>query len=458
MKRTDKQTGDVELFGSDGMQLMPRAELKIVLLYIVGASLWTLGADMLLDWLENDPIDTIRLHTLKAINLIATSAVLLFLVLQRSYNRWHRAENKLVESEQRFAYAARASTDAIWDLNLVTHDIWWSAGFQKLFGYGPAEVGSTLASWTSRLHPQDRARAESGLRQVIESGGEVWRDEYRFQRKDGSYAHVVDRGFVIHDAAGKSVRMVGGMSDITARKDAEEKLDRSHRQLRALSAKLQNLREEERSRIAREIHDELGQMLTGLKMDLRWIERRLSQSTDATLNPLLDKVVEAGELADATINSVQRISSDLRPGVLDNLGLVAAVRQEAARFQERTGVTCRLTCPEESPSLPRDTTTAAFRIFQEALTNVTRHAQASDVSVELDLEGAELSLDITDNGRGIQPADLEDPKSLGLLGMKERAQILDGELTVTPRPGGGTLVHLRLPLPAATPPRTPVFA
>ena len=458
MKPTDTQTGDEKAFRHEGMKLLPLAELRIVLLYIAGASLWTLGADMLFDWLENDPIDTLRLHTFKAVNLIATSAVLLFMVLQRSYNRWRRAEKSFIESEQRFAYVARATTDAIWDLNLVTNEIWWSENFQKLFGYGPGEVGPTLESWTSRLHPQDRPRTESGLQKVIESGGEVWKDEYRFQRKDGSYAYIVDRGFVIHDAVGKPVRMVGGMSDSTARKDAEDKLDRSHRQLRALSAKLQSLREEERSRIAREIHDELGQMLTGLKMDLRWIERRLSQSADATLNPLLDKVVEAGELADATINTVQRISSDLRPGVLDNLGLVAAVRHEAARFQERTGVTCRLACPEESLPLPRDIATAAFRIFQESLTNVTRHAQASEVSVELGWKGAELSLDIADNDRGIQPADLEDPKSLGLLGMRERAQILEGDLTITPRPSGGTLVQLRLPLPAGAPALTTAFA
>jgi signal transduction histidine kinase len=215
--------------------------------------------------------------------------------------------------------------------------------------------------------------------------------------------------------------------------------------LRALSARLESLREEERSRIAREIHDELGQTLTGLKMDLRWVEKRLSRESGPSLNPVLDKIVEAGELIDATIASVQRISTELRPSALEDLGLSTALKQEAQRFQERTGIACKLRAPELPSALSRQVATAMFRIFQEALTNVARHAVAKEVQVELSEARGQLVLQVADDGKGIRPSDLTDPKSLGLLGMRERAELLGGEVTFQPGAQCGTVVTLRVP-------------
>jgi signal transduction histidine kinase len=209
----------------------------------------------------------------------------------------------------------------------------------------------TTEAWLTRIHPDDKTSTVAAIEAVLRSNQQMWTGEYRFRRKDGSYAFVEDRGYVIRDAEGKAVRVVGGMTDITARKEAEEKLQRSRRQLRALSTRLQSLREEERTRIAREIHDELGQTLTALKMDLRWAEKHLTHESNQALNPILEKIVEAGELVDSTLDSVQRIASELRPRVLEDLGLAAAVQHEALRFQERTGVICRLKTPESLPTL-----------------------------------------------------------------------------------------------------------
>jgi signal transduction histidine kinase len=240
--------------------------------------------------------------------------------------------------------------------------------------------------------------------------------------------------------------MVGGMSDVTARKQAEQKLAQTHRQLRALSARLESMREDERTRIAREIHDELGQLLTGLKMDLRWIENRLSsQDAPSSLNRVLDKVVEATELVDATITSVQKIAADLRPGALDTLGVATAIQHEATRFQGRTGIVTRVHVPEPPPLVPAPAATAVFRILQEALTNVVRHAGATEVAIDLREEGERLVLQVRDNGRGLRPPELEHPKSLGLLGMRERATLLGGEMDFASGSGGGTVVILRLP-------------
>jgi two-component system, NarL family, sensor histidine kinase UhpB len=430
-------------------KILPRAELWIVLLYVFFASLWMTFSEVALDWLAKDhPGHLIRLQTFKGLNFVGTTAVLLYIVLRRSFNRWRRAERKLQESEERFEYAAKAATDAIWDWTFSTQTIWWSDGFYRLFGYAQEEVAPTTEWWSSHIHPEDKEQTVAAIRQAIEGGREMWAGEYRLCRKDGSYAHVQDRGYVIRDAAGQPIRVVGGITDFTGRKLDGAKMERSRRQLRALSARLQFLREEERTRIAREIHDELGQTLTGLKMDLRWAEKRLAQETSPTINPILEKIVEAGELADATIASVQRISAELRPSVLEDLGLSAAVKYDAQRFQDRTSVVCKVRAADLPPALSKEVATAAFRIFQEALTNVARHAEATEVQVELSDENGQLVLRVADNGKGIRPSDLDDPKSLGLLGMRERAELLGGGVDFQPGVACGTLVTLRVPMTA----------
>jgi two-component system sensor histidine kinase UhpB len=436
-------------------KLLGPEELRVVLLYVVFASLWIIGSDLLLEVAEDIPVEAVPLQTIKGLNFVFTTAALLFVVLRRSYTRWRVAEEDLRQSEQRFASVARAVTNALWDWELATDGIWWSDGFFRLFGYARAEVEPTIADWRDKLHPDDRERVVRSLDLFVAQGGSLWTEDYRLRRRDGSYAFVHDRGVLVRDADGKVVRMVGGISDITERRKAEENLERSHQQLRAFSAKLQSLREEEGARIAREIHDELGQMLTGLKMDLRWIERRLSEGTDTSLNPLLDKVVAASELADATIGCVQRIAAELRPGALDTLGLAPAVQNEASRFQERTGIVCRVQCPDFAPAPTPDVATTTFRILQEALTNVTRHAQATEVSIQLWMKDGELHLEVADNGLGIRETDLADSSSLGLLGMRERAALLGGEVSIGGGPRGGTVVALRLPASLGAAPPAP---
>jgi len=426
-------------------RLMPLQELRIVLLYVLGASLWIIYSDMALDWLTKDPHWSLELQTYKGLNFVATTALLLYTVLRRSFDRWRRAEQKSRELQERFEFAGRAATDAIWEWNLATDAVWLSESFYQLFGYTREEVGLKVSALTCLVHPEDKDRWMRTILQAVKGGARQWIVEYRLRREDGDYAFVEGRGYVVRDESGRALRAVGCTTDRTASKLAADKLERSRRQLRALSARLQSLREEERTRIAREIHDDLGQTLTALKMDLCWVERRLATETTPHLNPVLDRIVEAGELADATIASVQRISSELRPSVLEDLGLSAALRHEAQRFQERTGIACALRADDEPPTLARQVATAVFRIFQEALTNVARHAEAKEVQIDLREQGGQLILQIIDNGKGIRPSDLEDAKSLGLLGMRERAELLGGEVTFQPNPSGGTVVRLCVP-------------
>lgn len=230
--------------------------------------------------------------------------------------------------------------------------------------------------------------------------------------------------------------------DITERKLEEEKLRRSRAQLRALSGRLLTLREEEQARVSRSIHDEIGQMLSGLKMDLAWLQRRL----DPGQEQLLDKTEAMSTLIDAAVQAVRRVSTELRPGILDDLGLEAAVDWQLQEFQRRTDIQCTLISDMKEGALDVKRTTTAFRILQEALTNVVRHAQATQVEVVLTGNATEVTMVVRDDGRGITDSERDHPRSIGLLGMRERARMQGGTLKIQGVAGKGTTVTLRLPL------------
>jgi signal transduction histidine kinase len=246
-------------------------------------------------------------------------------------------------------------------------------------------------------------------------------------------------------------RSYGGWRASEERRMAAMKSARER--LRALSSRIQSLREEERARISREVHDELGQLLTGVKMQLRLIENNLSDRDERSLNPVIDDLVEASEMIDETIKSVQRISSDLRPRMLDDLGLAAALGEEAGQFTRRTGIECRLTLGEMADPLPAEVETAAFRIFQESLTNVARHADAVHIDAECTTDDHVLKLTVQDDGVGINPEVIERPASLGLFGMFERASNAGGRVDINPASGRGTRVVLTIPLDSKNSPQ-----
>ena len=232
------------------------------------------------------------------------------------------------------------------------------------------------------------------------------------------------------------------------RERAEEQLRVSHGELRALTNYLQKVREEERTRIALQVHDDLGQALTGLKLDLSWIAGKIPRERE-----VLRKIKTMSEHIDETINTVRRIATELRPGVLDSLGLVAAIEWQAADFQRRTGIPCEVRSEvPEAPFFP-EFTTVCFRIFQETLTNIIRHANATRVEVLFLREQDQIALIVRDDGCGISEKAINTP-SIGLLGMKERAAQIGGALDFYGRPGLGTTVILRVPVSSAVPEET----
>jgi signal transduction histidine kinase len=250
--------------------------------------------------------------------------------------------------------------------------------------------------------------------------------------------------------AGELNELAGAFDDMATtleireaqRQKAEQDLRSSREELRNLASHMESVREEERTRLAREIHDELGQAMTALKMDIAWLNRRL----DPKQEPLHEKTRSMEDLIDATIRTVQRLSGELRPGLLDDLGLSAAIEWQSEEFQKRTGVPCAVCVDLQDTTLSREHTTALFRVFQETLTNVIRHAQATRVGVRLQAAEDQLVLEVKDNGRGITEKEIEEPQAFGLIGMRERVLAFKGKFAISGRPGRGTTVTVTIPL------------
>jgi signal transduction histidine kinase len=231
------------------------------------------------------------------------------------------------------------------------------------------------------------------------------------------------------------------LRDVTERVRAEQDLRSSRQEIHELALAASNAREQEKSRVARELHDELGQALTALKLDVSWLRDHLP----AAEPPIAHKLASMQLLLDGTVAAARRISSDLRPLMLDDLGLTAAAEWLAHNFTNRTGIPCELVIGEGELDLPDPHATAVFRVLQECLTNVAKHAEATQVEATLERTEEEVVLTVHDDGRGFSTGDSRNPGSYGLVGLKERALLLDGSVSVESQPGKGTRIELRIP-------------
>jgi PAS domain S-box-containing protein len=331
--------------------------------------------------------------------------------------------------------------------------IYANHALEELFGAEAASARS-LPSFLDAVDPERTTSLRRDLEDRLLSPLPPARGEAALTRPDGSRVYI---GYAVMTAGGPgNGRTFAVLRDETDRRRAVEALETSRERLRQFSAELERAREEESARISREIHDELGQHLTGLKLDLSWLAARLEADGGENSSRLLEKARGMTRLVDETIEQVRRIASELRPGVLDDLGLSAALEWQAAEFESRLGIRCRLDCDDAAETVPPDHATAMFRIFQEALTNVARHAQANEVRVRLKVDGDSLRLTIEDDGRGITDEAIHAGTSLGLLGLRERARLLGGETTIRRRNSRGTIVQVALPLPVQQRPELPL--
>ena len=307
-------------------------------------------------------------------------------------------------------------------------------------GFAQREWLADPELWAKQLHPDDRERVLAAFAQGIAQGGPI-ACEYRLLDCDGRPRWFKDRAVVVLDRAGRPIAIQGVMLDIEERKRHEAEAAHAQAQLRALGQRLESIREDERARVAREVHDELGQSLTGLKMDLALLGADLPPEA-----PAAARLAAMDELVSRTIDAVRRIAYELRPAVLDTLGLVAAIEWQTLEFERKTGIRCELVIPQDEPQIGAERAAALFRIYQEILTNIARHAGATQVDVCFTLPAGNLLLEVADNGRGFDAADAQGRASLGLLGMRERAGEFGGIVDIVSHPGRGTRITVAVPL------------
>ena len=388
------------------------------------------------------------------------------------------AEKELKRSQKLFHTIARVSPVGLFltdnEGQFVYVNEYWSdiTGLSSERSYGEG--------WARALYPADKKRVLNAWYQAVQRDL-PFESEFRFRKQNGSIKWVIGKAIAERDMRGDRLGYVGTIIDITERKRAEkelqgaydgleervverttqlvtsntllkqeiekrkiigEKLKESQERLRNLTNHLQQVREQERSYLSRELHDELGQVLTGMKMDIRWIERRLPED-GASIAERLSAILT---LIDSAILSVQRLSLSLRPPALDDFGLNEVVEMVLTDFQKRTNIACEFISTPHHIELNKEISTEVFRIFQEALTNIARHANAQKVTILLRHAGHRLIMEVKDDGRGITKKEIMDHQSIGLTGMRERAYALEGTLEITGLRGRGTTVTISIPL------------
>lgn len=344
-----------------------------------------------------------------------------------------KAEIELKQSEERYRTLVEQAVDAIalYDEKGKVLDV--NSGASKLLGYSKEELSKM---YLHEILLEEEINDNPVRYDILEKGHSTVKQR-RMKRKDGSVVITEVRSQQLPDG-----RFLSVVRDLTERIQKEQELNESYKAVRKLTAHLQKIREEERSHIAREIHDELGQQLTVMKMDVSWINKKITESEGA----IKERLQGLLHMLDNTVKSVRRISSELRPSLLDDLGLIAAMEWQLNEFERRSGIKTSFTAPDDEINLSNDVKTALFRIFQESLTNVARHSEADSLSVSFVQNNGDLILAIADNGKGFDKQVISERRTLGILGMNERSMMIGGSYEIISEPGQGTKVSIKIPV------------
>ncbi|MCK9284230.1 MAG: PAS domain S-box protein [Rhodocyclaceae bacterium] len=392
-------------------------------------------ADTLASWRETAL--PIALGAILVSIFIAFVAALLAGMLRRE----ETLSRALREADDRYQRTIDSVMDAIVAIDEAQLIVMFNPAAERMFGFSMHEaIGSPLVRLIpERLREGHPESVDKFMHSDISSRSMAPHIEITGLRADGREFPI--ESTISHTLVGGRRQLTAVLRDVTERHRAEAELRAMNQQLRGLSSSLQNVREQERTRIARELHDELGQQLTGLKLDLSWLSSRLKEGREATP----EKVDSMRRLLDATIASVRRISSELRPLILDDLGFGEAISWQVGEFNKRTGIGIVLDLPATEYVKDDVLATALFRIVQESLTNIARHANAAHVEINLYIDMGNIVLKVFDNGRGFAPGRGQGA-GFGLVSMRERATALGGRFVVVSSPGAGTSIEVVVPL------------
>jgi len=433
------------LIGKSDYDLFPKEEAD----FFTSKDRQVLEAGSLLD-IPEEPIETKHqglriLHTRKIPIYDEKGEPQYLLGISEDITNRKRAEEARKESEERYRSIFENAVEGIFQTTRDGKYVEVNPALARMYGYdSPEDLIAAITNIASQLYV-DPGRRDEFVR-LMQEQEEVTGFEALVYRKDGSFIWISENVRTRRDPAGVLVGYEGTVEHITERKLAEARLRTTLDEVRTLSGRLTKVQEGERTRIARELHDELGVGLTCLKIDLSRLHTMVSEGAGAGARKKAgDKIRSMVEQIDTTIASVQRLVTELRPAILDDLGLVAAVEWQCQDFQKRTGIPCICVTSADDIAMEPERATALFRICQEALTNTARHAQATAVTIKLESRSNSLQLVVADNGVGIPDAKLSNRQSLGLIGMKERVALFGGEITIQGHPGKGTTVTACLP-------------
>jgi PAS domain S-box-containing protein len=369
--------------------------------------------------------------------------VVAFTCYSRDITERKQSEERIKQSEANMAEAQRLANLGNWDYDIRQDKLSWSDELYNVFGTNKTIFKVTFDSFLNLVDEKDKDNLLQTRRHTLTTG-EPFTIEYGITTHAGEQRIICENGSGQSDENGKIVRLFGTAQDITDRKKAEEELHLMNEKLRNLSAHLQNTQEHERTTIAREIHDALGQQLTALKMEVGWLNKKLPDEQH-----LKEKANDILLMIGDILKTVKRIAIGLRPGILDDLGLIAALEWQGQEFEKNTGITFQFHCDCPAFNPDRYLSTHIFRISQEALTNVARHAEASKIEMTLETTNEIVKLTIQDDGQGFDLEEIKNTDSLGLIGMNERALMLMGTFQIESEKSKGTEITLTIPLPDA---------